>query len=256
MGAESWLPEKVNTGLESKPEPNLDNFAIRIRPTVEKYVARRVRNKDHAEEIVSRVFEALARSWSTFRGDCPPDAYVIRIAANALKNYYERDLARQSRQISLDVWCEEFCLQQQTSAPGPDFEVHQRDEVESLIREMQKVCTPVECAVVELIYQGHTMDEIATLLALNSATVRSHFLRGRERLLAHLLLEAPDLLGGIDAIFAAVRRLETSAGSALTKEEADAILLRKGPIGVLRKAMLKLAPYLGVAAWLAAGVRR
>ena len=99
------------------------------------------------------------------------------------------------------------------------------------------------------------MDEIATLLALNSATVRSHFLRGRERLLAHLLLEAPDLLGGLDAVHAAMRRLAASAGSALTKEESDAVLLRNAPIGTLRKAMLKLAPYLGVLAWLAIGGR-
>jgi len=229
---------------------SLDALAIRMRPVIEGYVAKRVRNEDHKDEIVSRVFEALTRSWPTFRGDCPPDAFALRIAANALKNYYERDLVRMSRQISLDVWCEEFCLQQNTAVPGPDVEVEQRAEVEGLIKEMKRVCSPIECAVVELVYQGNTMDEIATLLALNSATVRSHFLRGRERLLAHLLVEAPDLLGGMDAVHAAVRRLETGAGSELSKEEAEAILLRKGSAGTLRKAMLKVAPYLGVFIWL------
>jgi RNA polymerase sigma factor (sigma-70 family) len=255
MGTESWLPERSNTGLESKPSISLDDLVVRMRPTVERYIAKRVRNQDHADEIVSRVFEALARSWDSFRGDCPADAYVIRIAANALKNYYERDLAKLRRSISLDVWCEEFCLQQTSQVPGPDLQVYQRDEVESLLREMQKACSPIECAVVELVYQGNTMDEIATLLALNSATVRSHFLRGRERLLAHLLIEAPDLLGGLDAVHAAVRRLEASASSGLTKQEAEAILLRNGSIGTLRKAMLKLAPYLGAIVWLAFGAR-
>jgi RNA polymerase sigma factor (sigma-70 family) len=249
------MPVRASDDLASRPSVSLDALSIRIRPVIERYVAKRVRNLDHRDEIVSRVFEALTRAWPNFRGECPPDAYVVRIAANALKNYYERDLARSSRQISLDVWCEEFCLQQSSAAPGPDVEVEQREEVEGLIREMKKVCSPIECSVVELVYQGHTMDEIANLLALNAATVRSHFLRGRERLLAHLLLEAPDLLGGMDAVHAAVRRLETGGGSELSKEEAEAVLLRKGSAGTLRKAMLKLAPYLGVVAWFAIGVR-
>jgi RNA polymerase sigma factor (sigma-70 family) len=253
MGTESWLPERTDAGLDSKPDAALEALATRIRPTVERYVAKRVRNRDHCEEIVSRVFEALVRSWPTFRQDCPPDAYVIRIAANALKNYYERDLAKQKRQISLDVWCEGFCLQQASASPGPELEVHQRDEVQSLLKEMERICSPVECAVVELVYQGHTMDEIATLLALKSGTVRTHFLRGRERLLAHLLVEAPDLLGGLDAVHAAVRRLEAAAGEGLTKQESEAILLRNGSITILRKAMLKLAPYLGVIAFLVVG---
>ena len=246
----------MNSVWETRTAVSLDDLAIRIRPTIERYVGKRVRNVDHRDEIVSRVFEALTRSWPSFRGECPPDAYVVRIASNALKNYYERDLARHSRQISLDIWCEEFCLQQNTASPGPDVEVHQRDEAEGLIREMQKVCSPIECAVVELVYQGNTMDEIATLLALNAATVRSHFLRGRERLLAHLLVEAPDYLGGMDAVRGAIRRLETGAGTDLSKEEAEAVLLRKGPAVTLRKAMLKLAPYLGVIALIALEVRR
>lgn len=243
-------------GLDIKPQIALDDLVIRIRPTIERYVSKRVRNPDHCEEIVSRVFEALARSWPSFRGECPADAYVVRIAANALKNYYERDLAKLKRSISLDVWCEEFCLQQSTHVAGPDVEIIRRDEVESLLKEMKRICSPIECAVVGLVYQGHTMDEIATLLALNSATVRSHFLRGRERLLAHLLVEAPDLLGGLDAVHAAVRRLESSSGAGLTKQEVEAVLLRNGSIGTLRKAMLKLAPYLGILAVFTLGVGR
>ena len=246
-------PERIEDSPADRPAPELEELVVRIRPSITGYVSNRVRNRDHQEEIVSRVFEALARSWSSFRGDCPADAFAIRIAANAVKNYYERDLAKQSRQISLDIWCEEFCLQHTAGVSGPHLEVHLRDEVDSLLKEMQKACSEIECAVVELVYQGNTMDEIGSLLDLKAATVRSHFLRGRERLLAHLLVEAPDLLGGLDAVTAAVKRLETDPGEALSREEAEAIRLRKGPATVLRKAMLKLAPYLGVIAWLVTG---
>ena len=245
MGGELPGPDKVFGEAGPPSNAELEDVAIEVRPLVERYVAKRVRNPDHQEEIVSRVFEALARSWSNFRHDCPASAFVVRIAANAIKNYYERDLAKFSRQISLDVWCEEFCLQQNASVTGPDQEVHMRDEVQSLLGEMQKACSEVECAVVGLLYQGYTMDEISTLLGLQASTVRSHVLRGRERLLAHLLIEAPDLLGGAEAVEAAVRRLETGTGATLSKDEAEAVRSRKGPVTLLRKAMLKLAPYLG-----------
>ena len=246
MGGEKPMPDKNDGSVATRPDPKLEKLVIEMRPEVERYVRYRIRNKEHQEEVVSRVFEALVRSWPNFRGDCPASAFVIRITANAVKNYYDRDLARFSRQISLDVWCERFCLQQIDNEPGPHLEAQMRDEVQGLLREMSKACSDTECSVLELVYQAYTMDEISTLLGLPGPTVRSHVLRGRERLLAHLLVEAPDLLGGTEAIDAAVRRLETGANASLSREEAEAVRQRKGPAPLLRKAMLKLAPYLGV----------
>ncbi len=240
------MPDKNDGSVATRPDPKLEKLVVEMRPEVERYVRYRIRNKEHQEEVVSRVFEALVRSWPNFRGDCPASAFVIRITANAVKNYYDRDLARFSRQISLDVWCERFCLQQIDNEPGPHLEAQMRDEVQGLLREMSKACSDTECSVLELVYQAYTMDEISTLLGLPGPTVRSHVLRGRERLLAHLLVEAPDLLGGTEAIDAAVRRLETGANASLSREEAEAVRQRKGPAPLLRKAMLKLAPYLGV----------
>src|SRR5579862_5056531 len=92
-------------------DDKLDRFVRQVRPSIERYVAKRVRNRDHVEEIVSRVFEALVRTWGSFRGECPSEAYAILIASNALKNYYSRDLQKSSRQISLDDWVESYTLQ-------------------------------------------------------------------------------------------------------------------------------------------------
>lgn len=233
----------------------LDALSIKVRPKVLRYVSARIRNVDHREEVISRVFQALVRSWSNFRGECPPEAFVLRIAANAVKNYYERDLARQSRNISLENWCEEFCLQQNTALPGPHQQVHARAEVEGLLKEIHKVCSPVECTVVELVYQGNTMEEIATLLDMKPVTVRTHVLRGRGRLLAHLVREAPDFLGGTDAVFAAVRRLRKSKEKDITDEEIAAINGTNKSETLLRQAMIKIAPYLGLIAILTWAVR-
>jgi RNA polymerase sigma factor (sigma-70 family) len=235
-GTEAEIPSR---------RPSLDDLVVQTRPLVEGYVAKRVSNRDHRDEIVSRIYAALARSWDSFRGDCAPSGYVLKIAGNAIANYYERDLARERRQISLDGWVEEFYVQHSTGSPGPQEQVHDRDEIAGLLAEMRRVCSPEQCAVVELVYQGNTMDQIGTLLDMQAATVRSHFLRGRARLLAHLLVEAPEYLGGVGAVEAAIRKMEMGSNDGLSGEEAEAIRQRKGPAEVLRKAMLKVAPYLG-----------
>ena len=227
-------------------QPDLDRVIDQVRPLIMRYVTRRIRNRDHAEEVISRIFEALVRTWGNFRGDCPVDAYAVRLAANAVKNYYARDLAKQSRQISFEDWRENVCLQQKTGDVGPYEEVAVKEQVLSLITEMQKVCSPTECAVINLVYQGNSMDEIASLLSLKGATVRSHFLRGREHLLAHLLVKAPDLLGGDELIEAAILKLRGQGTGSLSNDEVQAIRSRKGPAPLLRKAMLKIAPFLGI----------
>ncbi len=232
----------------------LEEFAASVLPTLERYISKRIRNRDHRDEVVSRVLAALARSFESFRGECPPEAFAIAIAANAVRNYYERDLKKESRSISLESWCESFCVQHQDCDPGPYHQVHLREEVRGLLDLMRQACNPTECAVVELVYQGNSLDEAADLLGLKPATVRSHFLRGREKLLAHLLVAAPEYLGGPEGVDEAIQRMEAS-GIRLTTEETSAIQKREGAAPILRRAMLKLAPYLGCMAWLFLEVR-
>lgn len=218
----------------------LDRFVRQVRPAIERYVSKRVRNRDHAEEIVSRVFEALARNWASFRGECPTEAYVVLIAANALKNYYSRDLQKLSRQISLDEWAETFGLQHGEDLACPYRRLENAAWVEDLLAEMERCCSPVECGVIGMYYQGHTFEQISTLTGMNPSTVRGHFLRGRRKLLVQILLHAPHLLGGDGAL---ERSIEQNP-NLLSEAERTAVLTRQGPADVLRAAMLKLAPYL------------
>ena len=222
----------------------LDRFARQVRPVIERYVSKRVRNRDHAEEIVSRVFEALARTWSTFRGECPTEAYVVFIAANALKNYYSRDLQKLARQISLDQWVETYSLQHDAELACPYRRLEDADWVDDLLTEMNRCCSPVECGVIGMYYQGHTFDQISTLIGMNAATVRGHFLRGRRKLLVQMLLNAPHLLGGEETVARAIERIQEADPGLLSEAEMAALSTRQGSAELLRGAMLKLAPHL------------
>jgi hypothetical protein len=168
----------------------------------------------------------------------------MSIAANALKNYYSRDLQKLSRQISLDEWLESYTLQHDADLACPYNRLETEDWVKDLLNEMSRCCSQVECGVIGMFYQGHTFDEISTLVGMNAATVRGHFLRGRRKLLVHVLLQAPRLLGGNDTIAATVDRVEAIQPGLLSVQELAAVRSRSGPADLLRAAMLKLAPHL------------
>ena len=224
----------------------LEVYIERIQPAVERYVRRHVRDRDDAAEIIGYVSLAITRSWANFRGECPPEAYAIRVAANAVKNYFTRVQSKRSLEFSLSEWNEGFQLQHAGELSGPYKQLESVASVETLLAEMETCCNPVEKGVVRMLYQGISLDEISKLTGMNPSSVRSHFLRARKKLLAHLLCQTPDLLGGREVVLKTAQRQIQRDPNFLTEAEYDALsdVTTKATNEHLRSAMLKLAPYI------------
>ena len=223
----------------------LDAFARRVRPSVERYVSSQVRQRDDCEEIVGHVFLALSRTWDSFRGDCPSEAYAIHIAANAIKNYYTRDVKKKNRQISLDEWVDGYSLQHNPELVCPYKRLESVDWVEALLREMNSCCSQAECGIVGMYYQGMSMDEISRLIGMNASTVRGHFLRARKKLLAHMFIAAPELMGGRLAIQQLVEKVARENPKLFSMEELAVVRSggSKSTDENLRSAMMKVAQF-------------
>lgn len=222
-------------------EQVLDDACRRVRPTLTRWVRRRVRSDDHCEEVVQKVFYALAKNQTNF-GPESMEAYAMRAAANAVKNYYERDLPRWSSRISLENWAENYVVQRQGGEPCPDQGIGMRDLAVRLFDEMKTCCSPIERSVAMLFFQGSSFDEISKDINMNAVTVRSHFKRAREKLLQHLWLNSPDLLGGQDQVLTVLNTLVLKGE--LSDHEAEAVRERKGGASTLRAALLKVATHL------------
>lgn len=223
-------------------EQSFDDACRRVRPALSRWVRRRVRNDDHCEEVLQKVFFALAKNRASFRPESM-DAYALRAAANAIKNYYQRDLPKWTSRISLEDWAERFEVQRQGGEPCLDQGIGHGDFAMELFGEMKACCSPVECSVVKLFYEGLGLDEVARSINMNPVTVRSHFKRAREKLFQHLWMHAPDLLGGQDRVLAALRKMESDGG--LSAQEATAVREHTGGAALIRGALLKVAPFLG-----------
>jgi len=170
------------------------------------------------------------------------EAYAMRASANAVKNYYERDIPRWSSKVSLEEWAENYDLHRGGANPCPDQGIGMRDLAVKLFEEMKSCCSPIECSVALLFFRGCAFDEIARDINMNPVTVRSHFKRAREKLLHHLWLNAPDLLGGQEQVLAVLQKLEASGE--ITSFEAEAVRERAGGASILRGALLKVASHL------------
>jgi len=110
---------------------------------------------------------------------------------------------------------------------------------------VQQVCSDAERRVLWLHAQHERLEDIAQMLGMNAATVRSHLMRGRAKVLAYLVQHRRDWLGGDDAMQRAIERL-TRDGEPLSDAERRALNDATPNQGDLRRAALKLAKYLRI----------
>jgi len=141
-----------------------------------------------------------------------------------------------------------FELQQPDPVPGPSEQMESGEAAGRILRAAKNACSTQEFMVLSMFYQGEELAEIADMLGMNSATVRSHFLRGRGKLLAYLFTRELDLLGGEEAIAKALERAQVSSDLAdkLGDDEIEAFRNPKHSSEAHRAACLKVARHLAV----------
>lgn len=221
------------------------------RPLIESYLGRRTRSLDDRDDLVQNVLLRAARNLGSFRSDCPISQWMLRIAANELKNYYERTLGRRTESTDEFDWESFAGVQHSDEAPGPYDQADERLATTQLVEIAREVCNESEFAILMMFYQDESLEEIGRMLEMKSATVRSHFLRARAKLLAHLVCSRPEFVGGLEAIRAAeVRAIEAQE---LNPREAEAFARRDGKSEVFRAACLKVARHLPVPLLVIAG---
>jgi len=184
-----------------------DRLVELCRPVITGYFRKRVLNED-AENLAQETFLTAYSRLHTFRSECPFDKWVMRIAVNLLIDHY-RQRARHVSTIPLDPDFDECPVAVQHSDANERLNpIEEKIWVEQVLQIAKKVCHPTEFTVLAMYYQCESFDEIAMMLSMPAATIRSHFLRGRSMLLAYLIEYAPEFVGGSEAVRHAVEALE------------------------------------------------
>jgi RNA polymerase sigma-70 factor (ECF subfamily) len=220
--------------------------------TIRGYLAKRARNREDLEDLVSEVLESAFIKIKDFRGEGTFSGWLLRIAENKLKNYYRALQAREGRMLPLDALEEDSPpdLQQLADPECQYDEWEGKEYVKDLLEVARLACTEPEARVLSMVYkglaQGESYEGISELLGMKSVTLRSHLRRARGKLLAYLYLHKPDLLGGREAIGRAREKAQNSANPEdhLSDEEQQALDQPQRRMELLRRACLKIAQYL------------
>lgn len=138
---------------------------------------------EEAEEVLNESFLKMFQNLHRYDPNQPFKAWLRTIVINTAISYYRKNHKHQKDRIALE------------DAPVPRFDDNVVEKLtgEEIIGLLQ-VIKPVYRSVFMLhVVDGYNHREIAAILDINEATVRSHYMRARARL-QHLIKQYyPDL---------------------------------------------------------------
>ena len=132
-------------------------------PKVYAYCYRRLRSVENAEDATSQVFQQAFRGRAGFHGGSVP-AWLFRIAERVIVDHYRA--VRQTSEMA-------FAAELIDTAPGPDAQAIQTDEVERL-RHAIAGLPELRRRVIELRLAGLTSPEIALIVDRSPEWVRTN----------------------------------------------------------------------------------
>lgn len=223
----------------------MEALLTECRHYLQRYFRTRVRNTDDCDDLVQEALLRVANALPKTELNAPFDHWLYRIAANCLRTYYSRVYRQRETTFAPLSAPESVQTVQQDSFETSLIARIADEQTQALLTQIVKeVCSDAERRVILLHAQHETLESIAQLLQMNPATVRTHLSRGRAKVLAYLIQHRPELLGGAEAIEAAIRALERDDGTTLSAAERRALREPKPNQTDLRRAALKLAKYL------------
>jgi len=216
------------------------------RPIIWRYLKGRVRREEDCHDLTQEVLLRVARALPHLRLHAPFDHWLLRIAANCLSRFYSQR-KHSVEMLFSDLPDPDWLLEVQHEADEASLinRIAQQQTQQRLLEIMARVCSDAERWVILLQAQGEPTEAIAQMLRMKANTVRSHLMRGRSKVLAYIVQHEPEL-GGAEAIERAIERLQQQGKSQaqLSQQECNALRQPGRNQQVLRRACLKLAPYL------------
>lgn len=134
-----------------------------------------------AEEIVSEVFLDVWRKASAFEGRSEVSTWLLAITRN-------KAMARM-RRLKTEALDDDTAVTIEDESDGPET-ILQKQQVRSILLEALKHLTPKHREIIDLVYyHERSIDEVASILNIPSATVKTRMFYARSRL-AQMLTQA------------------------------------------------------------------
>ena len=184
----------ATSALPADPRRAIAELVTRCGPMLHAVVLRLTRNRADADDVVQEAFLSAYKHWSEFRGESQPCTWLHSIAVRAAlrrgrREARRRDVAReyarampfmQSRLAAADF--------PSASLEARELRTDARRRVDAAMRD---VAEPFRSALVLKEIAGMSVDDVAMVLGVKAATVKTRLHRGRLLLRAALLSDRP-----------------------------------------------------------------
>lgn len=171
-------------------EKSFELLFRRFQPRIERFLAPRVFSPEERLDLTQAIFLRIYRGLEGFRGEGSLEGWVLRIAANAYRQW--RDRQPGGRHAAPEVPFEDPAEVPEPSPAAPftspsaagsplDHAVH-RERRETLRRAIGELAPKQRLCMELYVYQERGVQEIATALRISPETVKAHLFQARQRL--------------------------------------------------------------------------
>lgn len=184
----------VKSALPADPRRAIAELVTRCGPMLHAVVLRLTRNRADADDVVQEAFLSAYKHWSEFRGQSQPCTWLHSIAVRAAlrrgrRESRRRDVAREYARAM------PFMQSRLAAADFPSASLEARELRTDARRRvdvaMRDVAEPFRSALVLKEIAGMSVDDVAMVLGVKAATVKTRLHRGRLLLRAALLSDRP-----------------------------------------------------------------
>ena len=184
----------AKSALPADPRRAIAELVTRCGPMLHAVVLRLTRNRADADDVVQEAFLSAYKHWSEFRGESQPCTWLHSIAVRAAlrrgrRESRRRDVAREYARAM------PFMQSRLAAADFPSASLEARELRTDARRRvdvaMRDVAEPFRSALVLKEIAGMSVDDVAMVLGVKVATVKTRLHRGRLLLRAALLSDRP-----------------------------------------------------------------
>lgn len=150
--------------------------------TVYRYLFTMVHNREDALDLSQETYLKLWRTLASYRGDCSPTTYLLRIAKNCAIDHLRR--AGKETTLPLGFTTEDGTVQD-ADPPDPTIDANpqkalEREQTRTAVREAILTLNEEQQSVLLLReFEGLSYEAIAARLSLETGTVKSRLSRAR-----------------------------------------------------------------------------
>jgi RNA polymerase sigma-70 factor, ECF subfamily len=166
---------------------DFDEIVRRHQRRVYRFVFMMMRDADEADNLTQECFLRAYQNLSTFRGESSLETWLLRIAANLVRDHARnRKGSFWKRLLGLDDEEEQGAARIVSPAPSPEQELLAREEVQAVWRAANELSGQQRAVFLLRFVEELELNEIGEVLSLRVGTVKSHLFRALQAVRAQL----------------------------------------------------------------------